>query len=275
MPRDSGPSRLSLKPLSTIVSPPSPIDAKVDHLSRLPIVASNQAEEHNGEPEDRKDSLSAPETTYDSPEEDEDLDGKTDRQAEKLSAGPSTSSPHRSDSQSNEPKPSQSLAPVLPASPKPSSHLLKPDDMQRSPSNTSLSSYPSSRSASPSSPQYRMKGLHHRRTSSTHRVRETIAAEKTNTPDGQRMVNQYRIGKSLGRGGYATVELAKDVGTGIEYVSSKELRNPHGASDTGLHYFPGHQRVFQIPTSLASSAREAEADAAWEVTQNQELTQAS
>ena len=32
------------------------------------------------------------------------------------------------------------------------------------------------------------------------------------------MVNQYRIGKSLGKGSYANVELAVDVGTGTQFV---------------------------------------------------------
>lgn len=33
------------------------------------------------------------------------------------------------------------------------------------------------------------------------------------------MVNQYKIGKSLGKGAYAKVELGVDVGTGLEYVN--------------------------------------------------------
>jgi [calcium/calmodulin-dependent protein kinase] kinase len=33
------------------------------------------------------------------------------------------------------------------------------------------------------------------------------------------MINQYRIGRSLGKGAYAKVELGVDVGTGKEYVS--------------------------------------------------------
>lgn len=34
------------------------------------------------------------------------------------------------------------------------------------------------------------------------------------------MVNQYKIGKTLGKGAYAKVELGVDVGTGLEYVCS-------------------------------------------------------
>lgn len=55
--------------------------------------------------------------------------------------------------------------------------------------------------------------------SSTHRVRETTDGETKSTEDGQRMVNQYRMGPSIGQGAYAKVELGVDVGTGIEYVS--------------------------------------------------------
>ena len=43
--------------------------------------------------------------------------------------------------------------------------------------------------------------------------------EQRNTQDGERMVNQYKIGKALGRGAYAKVELGVDVGTGTEYVN--------------------------------------------------------
>ena len=39
------------------------------------------------------------------------------------------------------------------------------------------------------------------------------------------MVNQYRLGKSLGSGAYAKVELGVDVGTGVEYVSGLFLPN--------------------------------------------------
>lgn len=70
-----------------------------------------------------------------------------------------------------------------------------------------------------SRPQVTGKERRHRRESSTHRVRETIYGETRSTVDGQRMVNQYRLGKTLGKGSYASVEHAIDVGTGIEYVS--------------------------------------------------------
>lgn len=75
------------------------------------------------------------------------------------------------------------------------------------------------RSPAPSSPNYRPKRTgHHRRTSSSHQVRETVDGEQKTTAEG-RLVNQYRIGKSLGQGAYAKVELAVDITTGKEYVS--------------------------------------------------------
>ena len=81
-------------------------------------------------------------------------------------------------------------------------------------------SHPTSpRSASPTSPYFRPKD--HRRESSTHRVRETVDGEQRSTEDGQRMINQYKIGKALGKGAYATVESGVDIGTGIEYVNSR------------------------------------------------------
>ncbi|WVO24263.1 uncharacterized protein IAS62_005627 [Cryptococcus decagattii] len=74
------------------------------------------------------------------------------------------------------------------------------------------------RSPSPSSPSLRPKGLHHRRTSSTHRVRETIDGTQTANKDGERMINQYKIGMSLGQGAYAKVELGVDIHTGVKYA---------------------------------------------------------
>lgn len=50
-------------------------------------------------------------------------------------------------------------------------------------------------------------------------MKETANGQQRRAEDGETMVNQYRIGKGLGRGGFAQVELAVDVGTGIEYVS--------------------------------------------------------
>ena len=81
---------------------------------------------------------------------------------------------------------------------------------------------PLRRVPSPSSPDYRPKRTHHRRTSSSHQVRETIDGSQTTTEDG-RLVNQYKIGRSLGQGAYAKVELGVDVTTRKEYVS---LPNP-------------------------------------------------
>jgi hypothetical protein len=62
------------------------------------------------------------------------------------------------------------------------------------------------------------------------------------------MVNQYRIGRSLGRGAYASVELAVDVGTGKEYVSQSG-RSP---------LTPGDQGVFQVAITLSIAAGKAQ-----------------
>jgi [calcium/calmodulin-dependent protein kinase] kinase len=59
----------------------------------------------------------------------------------------------------------------------------------------------------------------HRRQSSTHRVRETIYGQQSSSLNGERLVNQYRLGRQIGQGAYATVTLAIDVGTGEQYVS--------------------------------------------------------
>jgi hypothetical protein len=109
--------------------------------------------------------------------------------------------------------PSPLAADALSASPNDDPDLLLPrsgDQGQGS---------PLVRVPSPSHTDYRPKPTHHRRTSSSHQVRETVDGSQTTTEDG-RLVNQYRIGKSLGQGAYAKVELGVDVTTGKEYVSS-------------------------------------------------------
>jgi hypothetical protein len=59
---------------------------------------------------------------------------------------------------------------------------------------------------------------HARRSSSTHRVLETLDAKHHANEKGQRMVNQYALGPLIGRGAYGNVEKGIDVGTGQEYV---------------------------------------------------------
>ncbi|KAI9632262.1 kinase-like domain-containing protein, partial [Dioszegia hungarica] len=70
----------------------------------------------------------------------------------------------------------------------------------------------------PSSPQAYPKTPGHRRHSSTHRVKETPNGHQRSTEDGETMINEYKIGKPLGKGGFAKVELAVHVGTGEEYA---------------------------------------------------------
>lgn len=72
-----------------------------------------------------------------------------------------------------------------------------------------------------SSAALRRPQSHHRRHSSTHRVRETIDAEQKLLDDGSRIINRYKIGRSLGRGSYASVELATDIGTDEQFVSRR------------------------------------------------------
>lgn len=116
-------------------------------------------------------------------------------------------------------------ADALSASPNDDPDLLLPNQAERQ----STEGSPLVRVPSPSHPEYRPKPTHHRRTSSSHQVRETVDGSQTTTEDG-RLVNQYRIGKSLGQGAYAKVELGVDVTTGKEYVS------PYCFLDTRLTY---------------------------------------
>ncbi|WVQ62880.1 uncharacterized protein L199_001029 [Kwoniella botswanensis] len=200
-----------LQPPATIVSPPSPTDAKDFHpptfsFSPQPAAATNS---------DTEDVIE-----YDSPEEEDEEEG------------PNTTLPTPAAKPKNRPRPSyQSLSPKPAAQPQISTQMsespMKESTLQLPESPDPSAS--SSRPPSPSSPRYRPKGLHHRRTSSTHRVRETTDGTQTSTEDGTRMINQYKIGRSLGKGAYAKVELGVDVGTGQEYAI-KEF------SKSRLHY---------------------------------------
>ncbi|GAA5821327.1 hypothetical protein JCM11251_004573 [Rhodosporidiobolus azoricus] len=83
----------------------------------------------------------------------------------------------------------------------------------------------------PSTPGHKGRGSgHHRRSSSTgsRSFRETLNAYAVEGENGQRSVNQYVLGETLGRGSYATVEKAVDRETGQEYAikefSKRRLR---------------------------------------------------
>lgn len=121
------------------------------------------------------------------------------------------------------------------------------------PVSASPSVFTTVRSPSPSSPSLRPKGTHHRRTSSAHRVRETIDGTQTANEDGERMINQYKIGMSLGQGAYAKVELGVDINTGLKYVS---LALPIPLSSLMMCSPTGNQRVFKIQASSPIPSRE-------------------
>jgi len=201
----NGPTLSLLRPPATIVSPPSPIDPTHTGSSILSPTPLSPASDDVSEV-----------LAYDSPEEEEEDtdDDETLKPHSNNSLAPTTSRsrPH-------------SLGPVaaktLSKSPSREPSLLAPASPAHSHTNLPLSP----RSASPSSPHYHARPSHHRRTSSTHRVKETIGGEQKSTEDGGLMVNQYRLGKSLGSGAYAKVELGVDVGTGVEYVSGLFLPN--------------------------------------------------
>ena len=184
---------------STIISPPTPIEPGADHRA---IFSTSPT---NSEPEDYEQVVE-----YDSPEDEDDTPPKTISPSHKPRATSdcnSLSGPMAASKLSSSPQNEPAL--LQPHSPALSGTLSTSDHHPLSP-----------RAPSPSSPHYRPKPTHHRRTSSTHRVRETMDGEQRKTEDGERMVNQYRIGKSLGSGAYAKVELGVDAGTGQEYVGS-------------------------------------------------------
>ena len=188
----------SLQPPATIISPPTPIEPQSSQAATFPT------------PRDTDDS--DPEIEYDSPTSDPSMsDGEDEKHTE---TRPRDAANHL------EP-PGTTASSQISTSPQNQTALLHPDSPGLPSSPRASSSRPlSPRSPSPSSPHYRPRGMHQRRESSSHRVRETTDGRERNTEDGNRMVNQYKIGKSLGKGAYANVELGVDVGTGVEYVSS-------------------------------------------------------
>jgi len=190
----SAPALTLLRPPATIISPPSPIDP----THSIPGFSSPTAlSPACDEPSEL--------IAYDSPEEDE---VENDTASDRSNLLPVTSRAR--------PRPNGPIAAkTLSTSPSREPSLLTPGSPL--PSNPTLPLLP--RAASPSSPHYHARPSHHRRMSSTHRVKETIGGEQKSTEDGAIMVNQYRLGKSLGSGAYAKVEIGVDVGTGVEYVS--------------------------------------------------------
>lgn len=198
-----------LQPPATIISPPSPIEPKSVQSHRFPSPPRASSPDQN--------------ITVDSP-------------ASSPTASPGRSPGRQSPTPSSIPlprAPSASLGPApiaathmssspvwgSPAAGRPSSTSLLPPESPDPSAGPSRSGSISPRSPSPSSPAYHSQRLGHRRQSSSHRVRETTDGEQRQTESGERMINQYRIGRSLGKGAYAKVELGVDVGTGKEYVS--------------------------------------------------------
>ncbi|WWC59895.1 uncharacterized protein I303_102457 [Kwoniella dejecticola CBS 10117] len=200
-----------LQPPATIVSPPSPTDAKDFHPPTFSFPPQPSTNDNDStEAEDA--------VEYDSPEEEDEEDQRRNEDPPTPARPQNT---HRPSYGSLSPGPQAAISTQLTQSPQKDGTLQLPDSPDPSASST--------RPPSPSSPRYRPKGMHHRRTSSTHRVRETTHGTQTSTDDGQRMINQYKIGRRLGQGAYAKVELAVDVGTGQEYAV-KEF------SKSRLHY---------------------------------------
>jgi hypothetical protein len=101
-------------------------------------------------------------------------------------------------------------------------------------------------------------------------VLETLNAKQHQTEEGQRMVNQYRLGPTIGKGGYATVEKGIDVGTGKEYVRplACDPSEKYSGLTAGflriLPFHTGNQGVFQVPSQAtaghASRAEQAQVE---------------
>ncbi|GAA5855536.1 hypothetical protein JCM8547_007879 [Rhodosporidiobolus lusitaniae] len=197
-------------PTEPVVDPPAPTPP----LLPPPVAAPDQVEAGSSLPPSRLAQLRRLET----PSISHSLTPPTPIDAPVVSASSSTlssssrtrpSTPPSSHSHSREPSfPEQNLS---------SPHLLPPPSPNLTPN------------PHPSSPHYNRRG-HHRRSSSTgsRSFRETLNAYAVEGENGQRSVNQYVLGETLGKGSYATVERAVDRETGLEYAikefSKRRLR---------------------------------------------------
>jgi hypothetical protein len=89
-------------------------------------------------------------------------------------------------------------------------------------------------------------------------VLETLNAKQHQTEEGQRMVNQYRLGPTIGKGGYATVEKGIDVGTGKEYVRPLACHPSEVfGTDCGVpgQFALSHRQSRSFPSPVSSDSR--------------------
>jgi [calcium/calmodulin-dependent protein kinase] kinase len=235
IPRSSRPSLL--RPPATIVSPPSPIEPSSSTLSSStgigsPLVFSSSPASDSGAEDGqcyaRGHTTSPPGRAAASRSSGHDY-ARSPRPiaATSLSLSPRFVSPATNQSELPESPRStspanhnrrDSLAVPVPTTGSPLAQTPETDGGDHYFARATSPSPSSSPRVTPSSPHAYPKRIGHRRESSTHRVKETPNGQQRSTADGETMVNQYRIGKPLGKGGFAKVELAVDVGTGIEYV---------------------------------------------------------
>lgn len=210
---------IDLPRLETIVVPPTPIAASPASSGPRNVIPSAPSHTLQPMPEEA--------VQYESPEENSDMDASprvslsTD---EARPALPPHTVPHRV---ASTPVPrSESMASQGKGKERDDSALLQspPTYVPVGLPESSPHLFSAQRTPSPSSPgaaRFRDRVMRHsKRQSSSHVVRETTLGLQHEDDDGARVINQYKIGRPLGSGAYATVVLGIDVSDGKEYVSA-------------------------------------------------------
>lgn len=181
------------------------------------------------------------ESVYESPDESSDMEAAP---SPRSSGEPSSSNNETPEASSRRALPPHAVPHRVSSTPVPRSEMMAPvqekerDDsalLQSPPAfvpaglpNASPHLFSAQRTPSPSSPRpsgFKDRMMRaHKRQSSAHVVHETTLGLQHEDDEGARVVNQYKIGHSLGKGAYASVELGIDVSTGEKYVSAPRLR---------------------------------------------------
>ncbi|CAK9786665.1 Pkinase-domain-containing protein [Cutaneotrichosporon oleaginosum] len=201
----------------TVIVPPTPVSASP--ASSGPRNVNPSAPPHTLQP------MPEEAVQYESPDENSDRDASPRVSLSKDDARPALPPhpvPHRV---ASTPVPrSESMAPQGKEKERDDSALLQspPSFVPVGLPDSSPHLFSAQRTPSPSSPgPSRLRDRimrQHKRQSSAHVVRETTLGLQHEDDDGARVINQYKIGNSLGSGAYASVVLGIDVGDGKEYA---------------------------------------------------------
>lgn len=259
--------------LNTTDLPPAPATVVVPPTPITPVTTTSNSGVNSLSMDKKSTTLQPTEeenVQYESPDEGSDMDASPHR----TTASPSTSRDANDNSASRPALPPHAVPHRVASTPVPRSEMMAPPQEKERDDSALLQSPPTfvpagkhsssphlfsaQRTPSPSSPapmnmRDRLKRAH-KRQSTSHVVHETTLGLQQEDEEGQRVVNQYKIGENLGKGAYASVVLGIDVGSGDKYVS--RVLVPGSA----LSHAIGHQGVLKIASAEASSDGASSAD---------------